>query len=96
MSKPDYHPKPEYKAERTTARLPFSAPAEILTESGTGIGSTVKELSLYGCYLEFARPFLPRTHVRVKIFSGSEFFEADAGIAQIDLWAQNFLRLFFG
>ncbi len=80
MSKLNYHPKPEYKAERTTARVPFVAPAEIFTESDKGIGATVKELSLYGCYLEFAKPFPPRTPVRIKIFSKSDFFEADGAV----------------
>ena len=80
MSRLDYHPKPEYKTERTTARVSFVAPAEIFMESDKGIGATVKELSLYGCYLEFAKPFPPRTLVRIKIFSKSDFFEAHGAV----------------
>ena len=39
----------------------------------------VKELSLHGCYLEFS-PLQKGTHVLVKIFVGSDFFEADATV----------------
>lgn len=80
MNRRNYRPTPEYKPERTTARLPFAAPAEIFTDSDKGIGATVKELSLYGCYLEFAESVPPRTHVRIKIFADSRFFEADGTV----------------
>ena len=40
----------------------------------------VKELSLYGCYLDTPSPLPTRTKVTVKIYGPSEFFEAAATV----------------
>lgn len=40
----------------------------------------VKELSLYGCYLDTASPLTTRTKVTVKIYTPGEFFEAGATV----------------
>jgi hypothetical protein len=64
------------KPERSTPRFPFIAPAEIFSDLGPGAGATVKEISLYGCYLDFMNTYPARTHVTVKIFWDSTFFEA--------------------
>lgn len=64
------------KPKRSTPRFPFIAPAEIFSEVGPGAGATVKEISLYGCYLDFTNTYPARTRVTVKIFSDSTFFEA--------------------
>lgn len=60
-------------------RWPFDACAEIYPENSTRILTKVKEISLHGCYLEYAA--LPKgTRVFVKIFDGSDFFEANANV----------------
>ena len=60
-------------------RWPFEARAELHPENAGRILTQVKELSLHGCYLEFS-PLQKGTHVLVKIFVGSDFFEADATV----------------
>lgn len=68
------------KSTRTTARFPFTAPAEISRDGKVGIGARVKEISLYGCYLDFSEPYPVGTDVVLKIFSESAFFEASAKV----------------
>jgi len=68
------------KQQRSTSRFLFIAPAEIFLENGPGLGATVKEFSLYGCFLEFTNPYPTRTRVTVKIFSESTLFEATGAV----------------
>jgi hypothetical protein len=42
--------------------------------------ASVKELSLYGCYVDTRAPFSPKTPVLVKIFKADEYFEAKATV----------------
>ena len=66
---------------RRTPRYPFVAPAEVIPEhTGISLPSEVKELSLYGCYLDTPSPLPTRTRVVVKIYGGDEFFEATATV----------------
>jgi hypothetical protein len=71
----------EQQQQRRTPRYPFAAPAAILPETGTPIGGNVKELSLYGCYLDAASTLTARSRVLVKIFMPGEYFEANATVA---------------
>jgi hypothetical protein len=71
----------EYSVQRRTPRYPFVAPAAVLPETGAPVGGNVKELSLYGCYLDTASPLSPRSRVLVKIFMPGEYFEANATVA---------------
>jgi len=63
-------------------RVPFTAPAEIAPENSPGAGVTaqVSELSLYGCYIATPAPFAAQTPLLVKIFNGTEYFEAKATV----------------
>src|ERR1700681_4860715 len=61
--------------------FPFAARAEVIPENVGGIVlAQVKELSLHGCYLESANQLEKGMHVVVKIFAGSDFFEANANV----------------
>jgi hypothetical protein len=60
-------------------RWAFEARAELYPENASRILTTVKEISLHGCYLDFA-PLLKGTHVVVKIFAGPNFFEANGSV----------------
>jgi PilZ domain len=60
-------------------RWPFAARAELYPQNAARILTQVKEISLHGCYLEFS-PLQKGTHVLVKIFVGSDFFEATATV----------------
>ena len=71
----------EYPQPRRTPRYPFAAPAAVLPETGAPVGGNIKELSLYGCYLDTASTLTPRTRVLVKIFMPGEYFEANATVA---------------
>jgi hypothetical protein len=71
----------EYPQQRRTPRYPFAAPVAVLPEAGVPVGGNVKELSLYGCYLDAASTLAPRTKVLVKIFMPGEYFEANATVA---------------
>src|SRR5215472_12626079 len=71
----------EYAVQRRTPRYPFAAPAAVLPETGAPVGGNIKELSLYGCYLDTASTLTPRMRVLVKIFMPGEYFEANATVA---------------
>jgi hypothetical protein len=66
---------------RRTPRYPFVAPAEVIPQpAGAKMQAEVKELSLYGCYLDTPSPLPLRTRVTLKIFGRHEFFEATATV----------------
>jgi hypothetical protein len=71
----------EYAKQRRVPRYSFVAPAAVLPETGVPVGGNVKELSLYGCYLDTTSTLAPRTKVLVKIFMPGEYFEANATVA---------------
>jgi hypothetical protein len=60
-------------------RWPFEARAELHPGNASPILTRVREISLHGCYLEFV-PLPKGTHVVVKIFAGSDFFEANGSV----------------
>jgi hypothetical protein len=66
---------------RRTTRYPFSAPAEIIVEdSGAKQLCRVKELSLFGCYIDTPVPLNPKTPVLLKIYGVHDYFEAAANV----------------
>jgi hypothetical protein len=63
--------------KRRTPRYSFIADAEVVeTASGAKLSARVSEFGLTGCYLDLTHPLPMGTSMLVKIFSGSEFFEA--------------------
>jgi hypothetical protein len=71
----------EYAQQRRVPRYPFAAPAALLPETGSPVGGNIKELSLYGCFMDATSTLAPRTKVLVKIFMPGEYFEANATVA---------------
>jgi hypothetical protein len=71
----------DYAQQRRVPRYPFAAPAAVLPETGTPVGGNIKELSLYGCYMDATSTLSPRSKVLVKIFMPGEYFEANATVA---------------
>jgi PilZ domain-containing protein len=71
----------EFSPQRRVPRYSFVAPAAVLPEKGAPIGGNIKELSLYGCYMDAQSTLAPRTKVLVKIFMPGEYFEANATVA---------------
>jgi len=67
------------KEKPSVIRWPFEARAELYPENASRILTRVREISLHGCYLEFA-PLPKGTHVVVKIFAGADFFEANGSV----------------
>jgi putative FmdB family regulatory protein len=60
--------------------FPFDARAEVSLANSDSVGARVRELSLYGCFLKFPISLPPGTPVLVRIFTESEFFEADGSV----------------
>jgi hypothetical protein len=72
---------PEMEPTRRTPRYPFTAHAEVTPEqSNAPFPATVKELSLYGCYLDTPAPLNNKTKLVLKIFGADDFFEANATV----------------
>jgi hypothetical protein len=71
----------DYAQQRRVPRYSFVAPAAVLPETGAPVGGNIKELSLYGCYMDAASTLAPRAKVLVKIFMPGEYFEANATVA---------------
>jgi hypothetical protein len=67
----------------STRRCPrywFNAPGEVAPERGSPFPVTVKELSLYGCYLVTGVPLDTKSRVLLKIFGNDDVFEANASV----------------
>lgn len=72
------------KELRRTPRYTFIATAELIEEkTDVRIATRVSELSLHGCYLDMMNPFPENTIVRVKIFAGNDFFQANGKIVYV-------------
>jgi hypothetical protein len=71
----------EFSSQRRVPRYSFVAPSAVLPENGAPVGGNIKELSLYGCYMDAPSTLAPRTKVLVKIFMPGEYFEANATVA---------------
>ena len=70
-----------HEVKRRALRYPFSAPAEVIVEkTGSKIDARVKELSLYGCYLDASTPLNAKTAILLKIFAPQGYFEAAATV----------------
>jgi PilZ domain len=64
---------------RRVPRYPFSAPADLTVEhTGATAQVRVKELSLYGCFVEAPITLSSHTQVRLKIYGPHDYFEAKA------------------
>ena len=69
------------KDRRRVPRFPFVAEAEIREKSsGASQLARVSELSLYGCHIEMEKPLAEGTELFVKIFTGTDYFEAPAKV----------------
>ena len=71
----------EPQDRRRVPRFPFVAYAEI-TDAGSGTKTTAftSDLSLYGCYVRMTNALPCGTHVVIKIFTETDFFEAPATV----------------
>ena len=64
---------------RRVPRFPFSAPADLIVQdSGATTQVRVKELSLYGCFVEAPISLSVQTQVLLKIYGPHDYFEANA------------------
>jgi hypothetical protein len=70
---------------RRTPRYTFAGAIEM--RHGTSedkITAKVRELSLNGCYVETLSPFPVGTLLGVKVFTATEFFEAQSTVIYVD------------
>ncbi|MGB7846415.1 MAG: PilZ domain-containing protein [Candidatus Acidiferrum sp.] len=66
---------------RRAPRYRFVASAEVVEKmSGAKMNVRVTELSLYGCYLDMPNPLPSGARIFVRIFTGTDFFEAEASV----------------
>ena len=66
---------------RRTPRYPFAGSIEM--REGTSEDkrtARVRELSLNGCYVDTANPYPEGTALAIKLFTETEFFEAQASV----------------
>jgi PilZ domain len=69
------------KDRRRVPRFPFVANAEIIdADSGTKTPVQTSDLSLYGCYIRLSNALPCGTHLVIKIFTETEFFEGPATV----------------
>jgi PilZ domain-containing protein len=66
------------QSTRTTPRFPFEAPAKVSQGKKAGRSGSVRDISLYGCYLEFNSPYPAGTQLLLRIFSQDGIFESSA------------------
>ena len=71
--------------KRSVLRVPFAADAEVSLEISPSATASarVRELSLYGCYLDTPAPYDPQTQILVKIFTHGKYFEAKATVVHV-------------
>jgi hypothetical protein len=67
-------------SSRRCPRYWFDASGEVAPERGRPFPVTVKELSLYGCYLDTEAPLDTKSRVLLKIFGNDDVFEANASV----------------
>jgi hypothetical protein len=75
----------DQEERRRNPRYTFNGSIEM--RQGTSedkITAKVRELSLNGCYVDTLSPFAVGTGLTVKVFTATEFFEAQASVIYVD------------
>jgi len=75
----------EQEERRRTPRYTFAGAIEMRHgTSADKIVAKVRELSLNGCYVETVSPYPIGTVLGVKVFTATEFFEAQSTVIYVD------------
>jgi PilZ domain len=62
--------------QRRSPRCSFVVTAEVTDESARTVIARLRNLNLYGCYIETASPLPERSQITVKVSAGKTVFQA--------------------
>ena len=71
--------------QRRSPRCSFVVTGEITDESSRTIVVRLRDLNLYGCYIEMANPMSPGATITIKVFAGKSGFQARGRVIYSDL-----------
>jgi hypothetical protein len=70
--------------QRRSPRCSFVVTAEIIDENSRTFIARVRNLNLYGCYIEMANPLPERASLLVKVSAGKTVFQARGRVIYSD------------
>ena len=70
--------------QRRSPRCSFVVTGEITDENSRTVIVRLRDLNLYGCYIEMANPLPQGTSIMIKVFAGKAAFQARGRIIYSD------------
>ena len=77
-------PMADFQNQRRSPRCSFVLTAEITDEHSRTLIARLRNLNLYGCYLEVGNPLAERSSITVKVTAGKAVFQARGRIVYSD------------
>jgi len=70
--------------QRRSPRASFVVTAEVTDESARTVVARLRNLNLYGCYIEMGSPLPERSQITVKVSAGKTVFQARGIVVYTD------------
>lgn len=77
-------PTADLQNRRHSPRCSFVLTAEVTDENSRTLIARLRNLNLYGCYLEVGNPLPERSSITIKVTAGKAVFQARARIVYSD------------
>lgn len=77
-------PTADLQNKRRSPRCSFALTAEIMDEHSRTLIARLRNLNLYGCYLEVGNPLAERSSIVIKVTAGKAVFQARGRIVYSD------------
>jgi hypothetical protein len=74
----------DFQNKRRSPRCSFVLTAEVTDENSRTLIARLRNLNLYGCYLELGSPLQERSSITIKVTAGKAVFEARARVVYSD------------
>ena len=74
-----------FQNERRSSRVSFVVTAEIVDENSRTLIARLRNLNLYGCYIELGTPIPEGSSITVKVAAGKTVFQARGRVIYSDV-----------
>ena len=74
----------DFRNQRRSPRCSFVLTAEVINENSRTLIARLRNLNLYGCYLEVGKPLAAQSSITIKVTAGKAVFQARGRIVYSD------------
>jgi PilZ domain-containing protein len=81
---PGSMPMADFQNQRRSPRCSFVVTAEVMDENSRTLVARLRNLNLYGCYIELSNPLPEQSSVSIKVAAGKTVFQARGRVIYSD------------